>query len=57
MDAAVNFYARATPEAPRGFLVFVAVFLPVFLATVVIMARDHMGGQGARQRLLPRFAG
>jgi hypothetical protein len=51
MDAAVKLYARATPEAQRGFLVFVVVL------TVVIMARDHMGEQGARQRHLRRFPG
>jgi hypothetical protein len=50
MMAAVMSYARATPEAPWASLVFVAVL------TVDIMARDHMDGGQARQRLLPAFA-
>jgi hypothetical protein len=47
--AAVKLYARSTPEAPKGFPVFVAVL------TDVIMAADHMGGPRARQRLLGPF--
>jgi hypothetical protein len=38
-------YSRTTPEALKGLPVFVVVF-------TVIMARDHMGGRQARQRLL-----
>jgi hypothetical protein len=39
-------YARATPETREGFPVFVVVL-------VVVMARDHRGGEGFGQRLLP----
>jgi hypothetical protein len=37
-------YARTTPQARGGFLVFVVVFV------IIGMARDHMGRQGRRQR-------
>src|SRR6185312_11401569 len=43
--AAVKFYARTTPEAPEGFLVFVVFF-------AIVIAGDHMGGPGPRQRHL-----
>jgi hypothetical protein len=36
-------YARTAPEAREGFPVFVVVL------TVVIMARDHIGGKDRRQ--------
>jgi hypothetical protein len=39
-------YARTTPETHEGFPVFVVL-------AVVIMARDHRGGEVARQRLFP----
>jgi hypothetical protein len=38
-------YARTTPETREGFPVFVVL-------AEVIMARDHRGGEVARQRLL-----
>jgi hypothetical protein len=44
-------YARTTPEATKGFPVFVVVL------AVGIMARDHMGRVEGRQRLLPPFDG
>jgi len=39
-------YPRTTLPAPASSVVFVVVF------AVDIMARDHMGGRAARQRLL-----
>jgi hypothetical protein len=39
-------YARTTPEARKGFPVFVVVF------AVCVIWRDHMGAGRPRQRLL-----
>jgi hypothetical protein len=39
-------YARTTPEARKGFPVFVVVF------AVVFMAADHRGGVARRQSIL-----
>jgi hypothetical protein len=40
-------YTRTTPETREGFFVLRVVLV------VVIMARDHRGGEVVRQRLLP----